>query len=82
MSTQFGDIVESAFNYSTIQRDTRKFGFSSVQLSGEPAIYHPGDVVNLPYTSGQSSTMGAYASAWTVAMRALAGDQTALAGLD
>jgi len=60
----FGDIVETNFIYSTEQRAKRKFGDSEVQVSGNPAVYHAGDVVNLPYGSGERSTIEAIGLAW------------------
>lgn len=61
----FGDIVETTFTQSTEQIDTRKYGFSEIRVSGSiPAVYHAGDVVHLPYTSGETSTMEAIGLAW------------------
>jgi hypothetical protein len=61
---KFGDIVETSFIYSNQQRDKRKYGDSDVQVSGNPAVYHAGDVVNLPYVSGERSTIEAIGLAW------------------
>ena len=60
----FGDIVETNFIYSTEQRAKRKFGDSDVQVNGNPAVYHAGDVVHLPYGSGERSTIEAIGLAW------------------
>jgi len=69
--TIFGDIVDSSFKYSSEQRKVRKFGFSPIQLSGDPAIYHPGDTVNLPYATGETSTIEAIGLAWESAASGL-----------
>ena len=61
---KFGDIVETNFIYSDEQRQTRKFGDSEVLVSGQPATYHAGDVVHLPYSSGETSTIEAIGLAW------------------
>lgn len=61
----FGDIVDSSFIYSTEQDDVRKYGFSDIQISGRPTIYRPGDVVHLPYVSGEISTIEAVGLAWS-----------------
>ena len=61
---KFGDIVETNFIYSDEQRETRKFGESEVLISGQPATYHAGDVVHLPYASGETSTIEAIGLAW------------------
>ena len=61
----FGDIVDSSFIYSTEQDDVRKYGFSDIQISGRPTIYRPGDVVHLPYVSGELSTIEAVGLAWS-----------------
>lgn len=60
----FGDVVQSNFIYSTEQDDIRKYGFSDIQISGRPTIYHAGDVVHLPFTSGEISTAEAIGLAW------------------
>ena len=61
---KFGDIVDTNFIYSDDQRQVRKFGDSEVLVSGQPATYHAGDVVHLPYTSGEPSTIEAIGLAW------------------
>ena len=61
---KFGDIVETNFIYSDEQREARKFGESEVLVSGQPATYHAGDVVHLPYASGETSTIEAIGLAW------------------
>lgn len=61
----FGDVVESSFVYSTEQDDVRKYGFSEIQLNGRPTVYHAGDVVHLPYASGEISTIEAIGLAWS-----------------
>tara|TARA_R100000231_G_scaffold104430_1_gene77428 strand:- start:4 stop:234 length:231 start_codon:yes stop_codon:yes gene_type:complete len=61
---KFGDIVETNFIYSDEQREIRKFGESEVLISGQPATYHAGDVVHLPYASGETSTIEAIGLAW------------------
>lgn len=61
----FGDVVESSFIYSTTQDDVRKYGFSEIQVSGRPTVYHAGDVVHLPYASGELSTIEAIGLAWS-----------------
>lgn len=60
----FGDVVQSTFIYSAEQDEIRKYGFSDIQISGRPTIYHAGDVVHLPYTSGEISTAEAIGLAW------------------
>ena len=61
---KFGDIVDTNFIYSDEQRQVRKFGDSEVLVSGQPATYHAGVVVHLPYTSGETSTIEAIGLAW------------------
>ena len=61
---KFGDIVETNFIYSDEQRQIRKFGESEVLISGQPATYHAGDVVHLPYATGETSTIEAIGLAW------------------
>tara|TARA_Y100001938_G_C7973796_1_gene370722 strand:+ start:468 stop:698 length:231 start_codon:yes stop_codon:yes gene_type:complete len=61
---KFGDVVDTNFIYSEEQRKVRKFGDSEVLVSGQPATYHPGDVVHLPYASGETSTIEAIGLAW------------------
>ena len=62
---KFGDIVDTNFIYSEEQRTVRKFGDSEVQISGQPATYHAGDVVHLPYTAGETATIKAIGLAWS-----------------
>ena len=61
---KFGDIIETNFVYSDEQREVRKFGESEVLVSGQPATYHAGDVVHLPYATGETSTIEAIGLAW------------------
>tara|TARA_R100001480_G_scaffold131548_1_gene128868 strand:- start:50 stop:280 length:231 start_codon:yes stop_codon:yes gene_type:complete len=61
---KFGDIIETNFVYSEEQREIRKFGDSEVLVSGQPATYHAGDVVHLPYATGETSTIEAIGLAW------------------
>jgi hypothetical protein len=42
----------------------RQYGFSPITASGIPTVYHAGDVVNLPYASGEISPMDAMGLAW------------------
>lgn len=60
----FGDVVESTFTYSSEQDNIRKYGFSDIQISGRPTVYHAGDVVHLPFESGEVSTIEAVGLAW------------------
>mgnify|MGYP003151901072 FL=1 len=60
----FGDIVETNFIYSDEQRATRKYGDSAIQISGQPATYHAGDVVHMPYATTETSTIEAIGLAW------------------
>jgi hypothetical protein len=60
----FGDVVDSNFIYSQEQIDSRIYGESAISYEGVPTIYHPGDVVHLPYVSGETSTMEAIGLAW------------------
>lgn len=60
----FGDIVDGTFVLSEEQVDIRKYGLSEIQASGIPTVYHVGDVINLPYASGEISTMEAIGLAW------------------
>jgi len=64
MSPQFKEIVETNFIYSDTQRDQRKYGKSEIQVSGQPAVYHVGDVINLPYEPTELSTIEAIGLAW------------------
>ncbi len=61
---KFGDVVDSNFIYSSEQRKKRKFGDSDIQVEGNPATYHAGDVVHLPYQAGETSTVEAIGLAW------------------
>ena len=61
---EFGEIVEQTFIMSKAQIDRREFGNSQILYSGTPTVYHAGDVVNLPYESGEISTMEAVGLAW------------------
>jgi len=61
---QFGDVVSTNFIYSQEQIDTRIYGDSDISYSGIPTVYHAGDVVHLPYASGETSTMEAIGLAW------------------
>ena len=60
----FGDVIETKYVLSENQLDTSAFGNSTVYYSGNPIVYAPGDVINLPYTSGELSTMEAVGLAW------------------
>ncbi len=60
----FGDVVETKYVLSENQLQTSAFGNSTVYYSGNPIVYAPGDVINLPYTSGELSTMEAVGLAW------------------
>ena len=60
----FGDVVDSNFIYSKEQIDGRIYGESKISYEGVPTIYHAGDVVYLPYQSGETSTMEAIGLAW------------------
>lgn len=62
---KFGDIIETHYIQSPNQIDTRKYGFSEIRASGTiPSVYHAGDVVHLPYASGEISTVEAIGLAW------------------
>lgn len=61
---EFGEIVDQTFIMSKAQVDRREFGRSEILFSGVPTVYHAGDVVNLPYESGEISTMEAVGLAW------------------
>lgn len=60
----FGDVVATNFIYSQEQLDGRIYGDSQISYSGIPTVYHAGDVVHLPYESGETSTMEALGLAW------------------
>jgi len=62
---KFGDIVETNFIYGEKQIESREFGRSEITYEGNPAVYHTGDTVNLPYTSGEISSIEAVGLAWT-----------------
>ena len=62
---EFGDIVDGTFILSPEQIESRKYGFSDIKASGIPTIYHAGDVVNLPYATGETSTIEAIGLAWS-----------------
>ena len=61
---EFGEIIETRYILSEEQLNASKFGFSEVFYSGSPTVYSPGDVVNLPYTTGETSTINALGAAW------------------
>jgi hypothetical protein len=61
---EFGDVVSTNFIYSQEQLNERIYGDSEIQYSGIPTVYHAGDVVHLPYQSGEISTMEALGLAW------------------
>ena len=61
---EFGEIIDGTFFLSPEQVETRKYGYSPIKASGIPTVYHAGDVVNLPYASGEVSTMEAIGLAW------------------
>lgn len=61
---EFGDVVDSNVVYSQQQIDERLYGDSSISYEGIPTVYHVGDVVHLPYQSGETSTMEAIGLAW------------------
>lgn len=60
----FGDVVDSNFIYSQGQLNSRIYGESAISYEGNPTVYHAGDVVHLPYQSGETSTMEAIGLAW------------------
>ena len=62
---KFGDVVDSNFIYSTDQRKKRKYGDIDIQVEGNPATYHAGDVVHMPYAAGETSTIEAIGLAWS-----------------
>jgi hypothetical protein len=61
---KFGDVVETRYVTSEEQLKRSQFGFSPVSFSGNPIVYTPGDVVHLPYASGELSTLEAVGLAW------------------
>lgn len=62
---EFGEIVDATFTLSPEQVEVRQYGFSTIKFSGTPTVYHPGDVVNIPYSSGEVSTLEAIGLAWS-----------------
>jgi hypothetical protein len=64
LEPKFGDVVESNFIYSEQQFGKRIYGESTVSYKGSPTVYHVGDVVHLPYVSGEVSTIEAIGLAW------------------
>jgi hypothetical protein len=60
----FGDVVDGTFVLSSEQQAIRKYGLSEIKASGIPTVYHGGDVVNLPYSSGEISSIEAIGLAW------------------
>lgn len=60
----FGDIIDGTFTLSPEQVEIRKYGKSPIKSEGVPTVYHAGDVVNLPFASGEISTMEAIGLAW------------------
>lgn len=60
----FGDIVDGVFVLSEEQVKVRKYGFSPIKASGTPTVYHAGDVVNLPYATGETSSIEAIGACW------------------
>lgn len=60
----FGDVVETKYVLSEEQLRRSQFGFSPVYYSGNPIVYAPGDVVHLPYATGELSTTQAIGLAW------------------
>lgn len=61
---EFGDVIDSNFIYSSGQIEGRLYGDSAISYSGNPTVYHVGDVVHLPYQSGERSTIEAVGLAW------------------
>jgi hypothetical protein len=60
----FGDVVDTNFIYSQDQLGQRIYGNSDISYEGKPTVYHAGDVVNLPYTLEETSTIEAIGLAW------------------
>jgi hypothetical protein len=60
----FGEVIETRYVLSEAQLNASKFGFSEVYYSGNPTVYSPGDVVHLPYTTGETSSLKALGNAW------------------
>ena len=61
----FGEIVDGTFVLSPEQGRSSADIFSDIKVSGIPTIYHARDVVNLPYTTGETSTIEAIGLAWS-----------------
>lgn len=61
---EFGEITDGTFVLSPEQQAVRKYGLSEIKASGVPTVYHVGDVVNLPYASGEISSIEAIGLAW------------------
>lgn len=61
----FGEIIDSTYVRSVRQDRVRTAGLSPIEYQGNPAIYHAGDVVNLPYVSGEISSIEAVGLAWS-----------------
>jgi len=64
----FGDIIQTRVVLSEEQLTKREFGKSPVKLSGNPSRYHAGDTVNLPFGSGETSTINAMGDAWAASV--------------
>ena len=62
---QFGDVIRSSFVLSSGQVANRVFGKSDIKISGTPTRYHPGDLVNLPYSGVELSSIEAMGLAWS-----------------
>ena len=65
---QFGDVIRSSFVLSSGQIAKRQFGESEIKVAGTPTRYHPGDLVNLPYSGTELSTIEAMGLAWTASI--------------
>lgn len=61
---EFGDVIETRYTLSEEQLKRSQYGFSPVYYSGSPTVYTPGDVVHLPYATGELSTTQAIGLAW------------------
>jgi hypothetical protein len=61
---EFGEVVATNVIYSQEQIDRRLYGDSDIKYNGIPTVYHAGDVVHLPYASGETSTIEAIGLAW------------------
>ena len=62
---KFGDVIRSAYIPSQAQQKKREFGKSPITVSGIETVYHNGDVIFLPFESGEISTFEAMGLAWT-----------------